>query len=160
MFGLSLFWIGVALVLLGYLVGRGRAEKKLADAIESKLLTSHGVDLEPGQVPLWFSVSDPANPRYLYLAETQSKQLDSGSGNLKGVIVSAAAQFASGKVWKLTDVDYSINGRRQGTELNIDAKADEGRVVLEMDTNGPLNPLGISDRVSSVMVVIGTSSAM
>lgn len=124
---------GIALILFGYSVWKGEKKESLLDGP----LSTHPVveaGLAQDLVPLWF-VPDQSDQRLLKLEDRAVKILRTGPSMQRFVIHHAVAVYDDEVSIELEDFAYTVNGKREGSALELDP-VDEEPVVVEADTTG------------------------
>lgn len=133
---------------IGYRIWSSDRVESLRDSVDPRA----GVeDQDEKLTPLWF-VPDPHNPRRLFLDAKQQAIIKNGLG-VYGVIHHAIMTFSTGDKIALHDVDYSVNGKREGSVLLIDPQ-DEALTVAEADTRGSVNESGLYGNAVGLLVLV------
>ncbi len=144
--------IGAALIWFGYSIWKSEKKEEMVDP---RLLAHPPIQagLNQGLTPLWF-VSDPHDPRLLKLEDKAIKILREDSAPLRFVIHHAVAVFHDGTNIEMNDWQYTLNGRREGSRVDLDPN-DEEPAVVEADTQGMLSDdLASYLRMEGVLVFV------
>lgn len=149
-------WIllsGIGLILIGYKIWHSEEKESLLSSADPSLLENPIVQagLDQNLVPLYF-VPDPLNPRRLTLEPSAVKALQRESSPSRYVIHHAAAVFGDQHMAELGDYEYSVNGEREGSVVEL-KPSDEEPAVVEADTRGAISAAVASYRVMKGIIV-------